>query len=85
MLIYTLLVTIFQSFVVSRSVELSNKDGISIYIIGFIFSPCLFHIFGQHKNYVGVLLGFIFYLAGVFSEIDNVGLINILSKIISIS
>lgn len=81
-----------QGFIISRATEISlmvDPSRISIlwYIIGFCFSTPIALLKGQKDNkynWLGIPLAYLFYLIGVFSNLDNIELINQIAKRLSV-
>ena len=81
-----------QGFIISRATELSliaepTRSTFLWYSIGFLFSTPIALLKGQGANkynWIGIPLAYLFYLIGVFSDLDNVSFINVIANYLSV-
>lgn len=81
-----------QAFIISRAADITlatdpSRSSFWWYLIAFFF--CVpYALLKDKKNddisSLGVLLGIILYLVGVFTNIDNIGIVNKIAKYISV-
>jgi hypothetical protein len=81
-----------QAFIISRATEISllvdpSRSHFLWYLIGFCFSTPIALVKGQSQNkynWIGIPLAHVFYLIGVFSDFDNIEIVNRISKYLSV-
>ena len=81
-----------QGFIISRATELSliaepTRSSFLWYSIGFLFSTPIALLKGQGDNkynWTGIPLAYLFYLIGVFSDFDNIVIINKITNYLSV-
>lgn len=81
-----------QVFIISRATDFSltsdpSRNSFFWYAIGFLFSTPIALLKGQNDNKynrLGIPMAYVFYLIGVFSDMDNINIINKIANYLSV-